>query len=382
MIFITSGDPYSINLEILGKALRSDPALLRERTLILCGPRSVISSQSVNLNLNLDLQEFSPGDLPTKPGLYLFDTSPFLKSASEVDLAQPAHRMAAELRGQIALSGLYGFEKLYRDSKQMQSLKSLFCVITLPIDKYACIQAGFPFRGHTEYFGALWGGSPLMTLAYRDVRVALATTHIPVAEIAKTLTREHLIEKLRSVQTALRSQLGIVRPQILVCGLNPHSGDQGAIGREELDVLCPALDQVRAEGQADFIGPVSGDTAFYLYHKLGCDAMLAMYHDQGLAPLKAVYFDSSVNMTLGLKHFRISPDHGPAQDIFGEDVASESSLEECFRASTLFLDHHRPEAATFGRASGRSVSLQKNISAENNVIPFPIRNLGIVKKPD
>jgi len=255
--------------------------------------------------------------------------------------------------------------------------KSSFCVITLPIDKHACIQAGFPFRGHTEYFGTLWDGEPLMILAYRDIRVALATTHVPLSEVSSVLTKDYLVAKMKNVCSALRSQLGIARPQILVCGINPHSGDQGAIGTEEIDNLLPALDQVRSEVNADFIGPVSGDTAFYLYHKLGCDAMLAMYHDQGLAPLKAVYFDSSINMTLGLKHFRLSPDHGPAKDIFAEDVASESSLDECFRAASLFLQYHdksKKQSLThlFPKRSGAEAHVSHEIV--DNVIPFSIKH--------
>jgi 4-hydroxythreonine-4-phosphate dehydrogenase len=301
--------------------------------------------------------------------------------------------MSVKMRGAVAISALYGFENLYQTNKSLQNGSEPFCVVTLPIDKYACSRAGFSFTGHTEYFGALWDGDPLMTLAYRDVRVALATTHVPLAQVTKELTKEKLVEKLKSMQSALIRQLGIQRPQILVCGINPHSGDRGAIGTEELETLCPALDVMRAEDKADFIGPVSGDTAFYMYHKLGCDGMQAMYHDQGLAPLKAVYFDSAINMTLGLKHFRMSPDHGPAQDIFGEDAASESSLEECFRTASIFLSHHIPEnkkqkpkrlptgspgfiAGSTGLASG----LQEGMRGK--VIPFriPKKSAGIPTK--
>jgi 4-hydroxythreonine-4-phosphate dehydrogenase len=186
--------------------------------------------------------------------------------------------------------------------------------------------AGIPFSGHTEYL-AEHTGTPrvVMMLAGAGLRVALATTHLPLKDVAAAITRDDLETTLRILHADLRNKFGIAAPRILVAGLNPHAGEGGHMGREEIEVIAPVLDKLRGEGM-DLVGPLPADTLFTRNVLAGSDAQLAMYHDQGLAVLKYAAFDEGINVTLGLPVIRTSVDHGTALDLAGTGRASPQSL--------------------------------------------------------
>lgn len=198
---------------------------------------------------------------------------------------------------------------------------------TGPIHKKALKDgAGFAFPGHTEYLAHLAGVERVvMMLACPQLRVVPVTIHIPVAEVPKALTADLLRDTIRITESALRRDFGITAPRISVAGLNPHAGEGGAMGQEELDMIGPVLDALRAEGLA-ITGPSSADTMFHARAREGYDVAIAMYHDQALIPIKTVDFAGGVNVTLGLPFIRTSPDHGTAFDIAGKSVADPTSL--------------------------------------------------------
>lgn len=204
-------------------------------------------------------------------------------------------------------------------------------LVTGPVQKSIINEAGIPFSGHTEFLAEACGAARVvMMLATPDLRVALATTHIPLSAVAGSITTTLLHEVLAILQHDLRSKFGILRPRILVAGLNPHAGEGGHLGREEIDVIEPVLQTLRAQGM-DLIGPLPADTLFTPARLQGADAVLAMYHDQGLPVLKYQGFGSAVNITLGLPMIRTSVDHGTALDLVGSGKADSGSLLAALR---------------------------------------------------
>jgi 4-hydroxythreonine-4-phosphate dehydrogenase len=200
-------------------------------------------------------------------------------------------------------------------------------LVTGPVHKGVINDAGIAFTGHTEFLAAE-SGSPrvVMMLAAPDLRVALATTHLPLAEVARALNREHLSGVLEVLHADLRRKFAIADPLILVCGLNPHAGEGGHLGHEEIDVIEPVLAALRARGWR-LRGPVPADTAFLPANLAGVDAVLAMYHDQGLPVLKHHDFAHTINITLGLPFVRTSVDHGTALELAGSGRADATSLK-------------------------------------------------------
>ena len=203
---------------------------------------------------------------------------------------------------------------------------------TAPINKKALIDgAGFAFPGHTEYLAHLTGVERVvMMLASDTLRVVPATIHLPLAEVPATLTRGLLEDTLRITHAGLIRDFGIAAPRIAVAGLNPHAGEGGAMGREEMETIAPTIEALRAEG-LDISGPASADTMFHEAAREGYDAAVCMYHDQALIPIKTLAFDEGVNVTLGLPFLRTSPDHGTAYDIAGQDRANPASMIAALR---------------------------------------------------
>ncbi|CAO3451357.1 4-hydroxythreonine-4-phosphate dehydrogenase (EC 1.1.1.262) [Azospirillum argentinense] len=200
-------------------------------------------------------------------------------------------------------------------------------VVTNPIQKSALYAAGFRHPGHTEYLAHLAGltEEPVMMLAAQDLRVVPVTIHVSVRDAVPLVTREAILHAGRVTAAALVRDFGIARPRLAVAALNPHAGEGGAMGREEIDIIAPAVADLRAEG-IDAVGPKPADTLFHAAARRGYDAALCMYHDQALIPLKTIDFDTGVNITLGLPFVRTSPDHGTALDIAGTGKAGASSL--------------------------------------------------------
>jgi 4-hydroxythreonine-4-phosphate dehydrogenase len=198
-------------------------------------------------------------------------------------------------------------------------------MVTAPLAKHVIADSGIPFTGHTEYLAAITNaGLPVMMLVAGDLRVALATTHVPLRGVADQLTEATLQHVIRTLHEDLRVKFAINDPEIVVCGLNPHAGEGGHLGKEEITIIAPTLEKLRREGLR-LRGPLPADTAFTpaAGHK---DAVLAMYHDQGLPVLKYAGFGHAVNVTLGLPIIRTSVDHGTAFDIAGTGKADTGSL--------------------------------------------------------
>ncbi len=230
-------------------------------------------------------------------------------AAGVLDLANSAHVLAL-LDAAVAgcMNGSYG------------------AVVTAPVHKGVINDAGFAFTGHTEYLADRSGTEKVvMMLAGGGLRVALATTHLPLREVADAITPALLDAVIRILHADLQSKFGIARPHILVAGLNPHAGESGHLGREEIDVIEPTLDRLRGEGMK-LVGPLPADTLFSRIRHVPCDAVLAMYHDQGLPVLKYASFGAGVNITLGLPFIRTSVDHGTALDLAGTGRAEVGSL--------------------------------------------------------
>ena len=198
-------------------------------------------------------------------------------------------------------------------------------VVTGPISKKAFSNIGYAFPGQTEFFAQRWNGNPVMAFAGGKLTIGLVTWHIPLAQVAKQITRAD-IRKTVLALIHLRKKLGDKNPRIAVCGINPHAGENGLIGTEDEKIIHPEIESLRAEGHA-VSGPLSGDTIFYRHLQGEFDAVAAIYHDQGLAPLKLIDFSNSANLTLGLKHVRTSPDHGTAYEIAGKGLADCGSFD-------------------------------------------------------
>jgi len=218
---------------------------------------------------------------------------------------------------------------------------SFNAVVTGPISKEWMKKAGFAFPGQTEFFASKWGGEPTMGFVGKKMRVTLATWHLPLKNVPETLSKEGLKRTLKHTAWLMRA-LGVDKPKIGVCGLNPHAGEAGILGREEIDWINPLLKVLSSEIPG-ISTTLPADTLFYKHLKGEFDCVVALYHDQGLAPLKTVEFDEAVNVTLGLPWIRTSPDHGTAFDIAGKDLASIGSFSRAVKvAKQLALQNKAP----------------------------------------
>jgi len=221
-------------------------------------------------------------------------------------------------------AGKYSFLSLEAACKDLFDGK-IDALVTAPINKDNIQSEQFKFPGHTEYLTEKFEGDSLMLLTNESLKVGIATNHIPVSAIAKSLTVDKIFAKLKILNKSLVQDFAINSPRIAVLGLNPHAGDNGLIGKEELEIITPAINSAKSIGLQVF-GPYPADGFFGSANYLKFDAILAMYHDQGLIPFKALSFGEGVNFTAGLNVIRTSPDHGVAYDIAGKNIANEQSF--------------------------------------------------------
>ncbi len=308
---LTPGEPAGIGPDLcLLLARDSQP-----HALIAIASIELMRARAAELGLDITLIEVTPDRWPDQPAaagsLYVWDTP----------LASPV------MSGQLtAANAPYVLTTLQRAGNGCLD-GSFAGMITAPVHKGVINEAGIPFSGHTEFLAELTGTEQVvMMLATRGLRVALVTTHLPLKDVAAAITAERLQQVTRILHTDLVSKFGIARPRILVCGLNPHAGEGGYLGREEIEVIEPALEALRHEG-IDLVGPLPADTLFTPKHLDNCDAVLAMYHDQGLPVLKYKGFGAAVNVTLGLPIVRTSVDHGTALDLAGTGRVDTGSLQ-------------------------------------------------------
>lgn len=219
---------------------------------------------------------------------------------------------------------------------------SFAAVVTGPLHKGVINDVGIPFSGHTEYFAAQTNAPlPVMLLASSAMRVALMTTHLPLQAVSAAITEEKIMQVLRIIEHDFVHKFGIAKPRILVCGLNPHAGEGGHLGREEIDTIIPALQALQAEG-LQLQGPIPADTAFTPAYLQQADVIVAMYHDQGLPVLKSHGFGDAANITLGLPIVRTSVDHGTAFDLAGSGKSDVGSLQTAIQVAREMSANSQP----------------------------------------
>jgi 4-hydroxythreonine-4-phosphate dehydrogenase len=212
-------------------------------------------------------------------------------------------------------------------------------MVTNPIQKEALYDVGFKFQGHTDFLAALTHSQEVMMLVGEGLRAVPVTVHIPLSEVPKALTREAIVAQGKIVAAALQKYFGIARPRIAVTGLNPHAGENGAMGLEDQNIVAPAVAELRAGGLT-VLGPLPADTAFHPEARATYDAILCMYHDQALIPVKTLDFHGGVNVTLGLPFIRTSPDHGTALSLAGTGKANPSSLIAAIKLASSMAAHN------------------------------------------
>lgn len=313
-IGITIGDINGVGPEIALKVLSGID--LSESTPVLISPVSVIEFYSALFSIDLNYNRASTLN-EVKPGVVnILD----LDGIEEV----PKPGNLSKESGLVAM-------KSTEKAIDLCLKKSVDAMVTLPISKEAVNLSGYKIPGHTEFLAEKTDTrSVLMMLVNDSLRVALTTVHIPISQVATNITTDVIFEKVDILYSSLKSDFGINGPKIAVLGLNPHAGDGGIIGSEEIDVIIPAIKKLRSK-EINVSGPFPADGFFGQKLHLEYDAILAMYHDQGLAPFKLMSFGKGVNFTAGLPIIRTSPDHGTAFDIAGNGVADPSSFIEAYQ---------------------------------------------------
>ena len=316
---MTSGDPSGIGPEIAAAAWRlrqqfdappfyllSDPDLMRQRApdlpIVLVTPQKAI--------------EAFTSALPIVPLKAKFNNQPGLPdTANASGIIEAIERAVADVKGGLADA-----------------------LITCPIAKKPLYDAGFAYPGHTEFLGHLAGDlRPVMMLAGPQLRAVPVTVHIALGEVPRQLTREAIVETSMITAHDLTEKFGIAHPRLAIAGLNPHAGENGAMGLEDEEIVRPAVEELRQRG-IDARGPLPADTMFHERARQTYDAAICMYHDQALIPAKALAFDETVNVTLGLPFIRTSPDHGTAFDIAGKGIARPDSLIAAIKMARMMAD--------------------------------------------
>ena len=316
-IGISLGDVTGVGPEVTLKAIAAEAAL-DDTQYLLIGDEVILSRLNSKLSLNLPLTKFSNY---SESGRF-FVVNPLAETLPE-NLVTGAPEAARASIGYL------------QDGGGRCLRGELSALVTAPVNKASINRAGNKFIGQTEFLSELAGTkrTAMMLLGTdergRWLRVALATVHISIKSVPEKLTAEKIMLAIELAAQSCRD-LGLLRAKIAVCGLNPHAGEGGEFGDEEIKTIGPTVEVMKKRG-FDVVGPLSGDTVFHYALKGEFDAVVAMYHDQGLAPLKAVAFDSGINWTLGLPFIRTSPDHGTAYDIAGKGIANPGSMIAAIR---------------------------------------------------
>ncbi|WP_440867153.1 4-hydroxythreonine-4-phosphate dehydrogenase PdxA [Symbiopectobacterium purcellii] len=322
-IVIAPGEPAGIGPDLIIQLAQRDWPV----ELVVCADPALLRSRAALLGLSLTLRDYQPG------------TPASAQRAGSLTILPVA--LSAEVSpGELNVdNGLYVVNTLARACDGCLS-GEFAALVTGPVHKGIINDAGVPFSGHTEFFADRSGCEKVvMMLATEEMRVALATTHLPLADVSSAITRDSLHEVIAILQRDLQQKFGLAQPCIYVCGLNPHAGEGGHMGREELDVIIPALDELRTQGM-NLVGPLPADTIFQPKYLKEADAVLAMYHDQGLPVLKYQGFGRAVNITLGLPFIRTSVDHGTALSLAGTGDAEPGSFITALQLAINMTQHH------------------------------------------
>ncbi|NGZ62980.1 4-hydroxythreonine-4-phosphate dehydrogenase PdxA [Vibrio aestuarianus] len=309
-IVVTAGEPAGIGPDLVLALSKEDWA----HQLIVCADKTLLEQRAQQLGINVKLEDYDSSAEPTpqQAGSLVVDHIP---------LATPV------VTGKLdEANGHYVLNTLERAALGCMN-DEFDAIVTGPVHKGVINRAGVAFSGHTEFF-AEKSNTPLvvMMLATEGLRVALVTTHIPLAYVSKAVTEERLEKIIEILHKDLLEKFAITEPKIYVCGLNPHAGEDGCLGREEIETITPTLEKIRQQDGINLIGPLPADTIFNDKYLQDADAVLGMYHDQVLPVLKYKGFGRSVNITLGLPFIRTSVDHGTALELAGKGVADTGSF--------------------------------------------------------
>ncbi len=318
-LVVTTGEPAGIGPDLaLMLAAKEYPAQIT-----VIGNKDLLQQRANQLQLDLVIDSYVPhGFQPHRPG-----------HLNVLSMGLEQYVSAGELN---PANSRYVLAMLERAAKGCLN-KEFDAVVTTPVHKGVVNDAGIAFSGHTEFFAEITGGQlPVMMLATPGLRVALATTHLPLKDVSAAVTKEVLRQVISVLDKDLREKFGIAQPQIYVCGLNPHAGEGGYLGAEEIDTINPVIEEFKEKG-VSVVGSLPADTIFTPKYLEKADVILAMYHDQGLAVLKHKGFGNAANITLGLPIIRTSVDHGTALDLAGTgdvgfgsmDYAIKVAIEEC-----------------------------------------------------
>lgn len=330
-IALTHGDINGIGYETILKAFE-DERLAELCTPVLFGSSKILAFYRRQLGLNTtynvikDTAEAKPGVLNV------------IECIDDDIRVEPGK--SSEQAGKAAFASLEAAVKALTD-------KRVDALVTAPINKKNIQSSDFEFPGHTEYLESVAGNNmkALMVLSDENVRIALATTHLPMTEIPAVITTENVLEKIRLFNKSLKRDFGVHHPRIAVLALNPHAGEEGLLGNEERDAIIPAVEAAKAEKIMAF-GPYAADGFFGSGRFVKFDGVLAMYHDQGLAPFKLMSMDAGVNFTAGLPWVRTSPDHGTGYDISGRGEASPHSMRQAvYQAIDIVRNRQRDDEA-------------------------------------
>lgn len=317
-IAITPGEPAGIGPELI---CRYAAELSAPSSLVVFADKKLLAYTAKALNVNITLVDYAPNQRLETGCLYI----------NNVPLADTVSA------GQLNVCNAPYVLNTLAAATDACLRHEMAALVTGPVQKSIINDAGIDFSGHTEYLCERAGcDRVVMMLATEGLRVALATTHLPLAQVPQAIQKKSLMQILRILHRDLVTQFGIPQPHILVCGLNPHAGEGGHMGREEIDTIEPVLETLRAEGM-DLIGPLPADTLFTPRHLENADAVLAMYHDQGLPVLKFKGFGNAVNITLGLPFIRTSVDHGTALDLAGRGIADLGSLRTAIHSAESMI---------------------------------------------
>lgn len=322
---LTMGEPAGIGPDVTLMAWAARDAE-RLPTFHVVGDADLLARRAARLGRPVKIARVSPGDA----------AEAFPEALPVVDLGRTVIGEPGRLDARDAAAVVASIEAAVEEVRAGQAA----AVVTNPIHKHALYQAGFAHPGHTEFLGDLAGRfavpadgtawRPVMMLAGPDLRTVPITVHVALARACTDLTEERIVATARIVAADLTRRFGIARPRLAIAGLNPHAGEDGAMGREEIEVMRPAIERLRAEG-LDVRGPLPADTLFHARARATYDAALCPTHDQALIPVKTIAFDETVNVTLGLPFVRTSPDHGTALDIAGTGKAHPGSLIAAIR---------------------------------------------------
>ncbi|MBD8083751.1 4-hydroxythreonine-4-phosphate dehydrogenase PdxA [Chryseobacterium caseinilyticum] len=319
---ISIGDFNGIGPEIIMKSLK-DKAITDFFTPIIFGSGKLFTYQKNIFKLNLNFNYITEASQAQAGKLNMVN---LVKENSNVELGKPTEEST-----KMAIDSLEAATEALMKGE-------IDVLVTAPINKDEMVKMGFKHAGHTGYFEEKFNKKGLMFLVTEGLKVAVSTHHIPISQVAENISKEKIKKQIRALNQTLIEDFAVTRPKIAVLGLNPHSGDGGVIGNEEIEIISPAIKELSDNGILAF-GPYPADSFFQPEKYRNFDAVLAMYHDQGLAPFKTIAYEEGVNCTAGLPFIRTSPDHGTAYDIAGKNIADEQSFSEAIFTAIKIFSH-------------------------------------------